>query len=198
MNHVAEAQILWRRLDQPGHDHCRLWDNRDAFVLTGTAIFADGGAPCRLDYQVFCDRQWRTHSGSVVGWCGGKEVRLEILALGQQRWQLNGAEVPEVHGCVDLDLGFTPATNLLSLRRLGLEVGGEAPVRAAWLELPQFALAAFGAAVSTNLGRSLSLRICVGRVPRRTSGQQRGLRARLSGLVDGRGGRCRRPASTGR
>jgi hypothetical protein len=41
-----------------------------------------------------------------------------------------------VAGCVDLDLSFTPATNLLPLRRLDLAVDQAAEVRSAWLEWP--------------------------------------------------------------
>jgi hypothetical protein len=40
-------------------------------------------------------------------------------------------------GCVDLDLSFSPATNLLPVRRLALPVGQAAPVRAAWLRFPE-------------------------------------------------------------
>lgn len=39
-------------------------------------------------------------------------------------------------GCMELDLGFTPATNLLPLRRLNLGVGQMAEVRSAWIEWP--------------------------------------------------------------
>jgi hypothetical protein len=45
-----------------------------------------------------------------------------------------------VAGCVDLDLSFTPATNLLPLRRLDLLVGQAAEVRSAWLEWPEAVL----------------------------------------------------------
>jgi hypothetical protein len=41
-----------------------------------------------------------------------------------------------VTGCIDLDLNFTPTTNLLPLRRLDLAVGQAAEVRSAWLEWP--------------------------------------------------------------
>ena len=41
---------------------------------------------------------------------------------------------------MDLDLSFTPATNLLPLRRLGLRVGQSAEVRSAWLEWPEIRL----------------------------------------------------------
>jgi hypothetical protein len=36
-------------------------------------------------------------------------------------------------GCLDIDLGFSPSTNLLPIRRLTLAVGEAATVRAAWL-----------------------------------------------------------------
>jgi uncharacterized protein len=41
---------------------------------------------------------------------------------------------------MDLDLSFTPATNLLPLRRLSLDVGQSAEVRSAWLEWPDVRL----------------------------------------------------------
>jgi hypothetical protein len=50
---------------------------------------------------------------------------------------LNGRACPAVAGCVDLDLNFTPATNLMPLRRLDLPVGETAEVRSAWLEWPR-------------------------------------------------------------
>ena len=53
---------------------------------------------------------------------------------------MNGAECREVEGAVNLDLNFSPSTNLLPIRRLDLEVGQEAPVRAAWLRFPSFDL----------------------------------------------------------
>ena len=43
-------------------------------------------------------------------------------------------------GCIDLDLNFSPLTNTLPIRRLNLEVGEEAHVRAAWLRFPSFKL----------------------------------------------------------
>jgi uncharacterized protein len=45
-----------------------------------------------------------------------------------------------VPGCLDLDVNFSPATNLLPIRRLNLSVGLEAEVRTAWLRFPSFAL----------------------------------------------------------
>ena len=46
------------------------------------------------------------------------EIVLSIDSSGQ--WRLNGTQQPQVSGCIDLDLNFSPSTNLLPIRRLGL------------------------------------------------------------------------------
>jgi hypothetical protein len=57
-----------------------------------------------------------------------------------RRWKLNGKEAPQVQGCLDLDLNFSPSTNLLPICRLGLGIGQAAEVKAAWLRFPNFSL----------------------------------------------------------
>ena len=76
----------------------------------------------------------------MTGWRGESHIALELVVDKRQRWWLNGAEAPAVAGCVDLDLNFSPVTNLLPVRRLSLAPGDEATVRAAWLRFPSFAL----------------------------------------------------------
>lgn len=128
--------ILWRRLDLPGHEIGRLVSREDQWELSGTAIFAHEHRPCLLDYVVLCDAAWRTRSAQVSGSIGDREIRLEVSVDAERRWRLNGAECPAVAGCIDIDLGFSPSTNLLPIRRLSLAVEQEAPVKAAWLPFP--------------------------------------------------------------
>jgi hypothetical protein len=125
----ADHSILWRRLDQPGHESARLSQQPDGWHLSGTAVFAHEARPCRLDYRVVCDVGWRTVSGRVTGWIGSQTVEIDLSVDAGGRWWLDGTESPGVVGCVDLDLGFSPSTNLLPIRRLGLAVGQEAVVR---------------------------------------------------------------------
>jgi hypothetical protein len=132
---MIDSVMIWRRLDISGHESARLIDRS----LSGTAVFLHEGQPCRLDYLLACDSDWRTVSGKVSGWVGERTIDVECSAEAG-RWRLNGAECPQVEGCIDLDLNFSPSTNLLPIRRLDLAVGQEAPVRAAWLRFPTFAL----------------------------------------------------------
>jgi uncharacterized protein len=129
--------MLWRRLDRPGHEAARLVFHPPFWQLTGTAVFAEAGAPCRLEYQVTCDPSWRTRHAQLTGWFGTRRIVRTISADARRRWRLDGRECPLVEGCVDLDLSFSPATNLLPVRRLALPVGEKAAVRAAWLRFPE-------------------------------------------------------------
>jgi hypothetical protein len=89
---------------------------------------------------VVCDAQWRTLSGRVTGWAGSATVDMALSVDAARRWFINGTECPEAAGGVDLDLNFSPCTNLLPIRRLGLSIGQSAEVQAAWLRFPGFTL----------------------------------------------------------
>lgn len=132
--------ILWRRLDRPGHEYARLSGDTGQWHLTGVAVFQHDQQPCRLDYTVVCDERWRTEVGRITGWIGDRTVEVVVSVSASGSWHLNGTACPEVAGSIDLDLNFSPSTNLLPIRRLRLSVGEEAQVKAAWLRFPEFTL----------------------------------------------------------
>lgn len=111
----------WRALDRDGEDKCRLARHEDGYMLVGHARFRDGSGWAALDYVVRCGPDWLTRSADVTGTLGGEEMRCRITCEGGH-WALNGAPLPELSGCSDIDFSFTPATNLMPLRRLP-EVG---------------------------------------------------------------------------
>lgn len=135
-----EQIILWRRIDVPGHDACGLWGSERGWRLAGVAVFRQDEEPCCLSYEVRCDLSWRTRSASVTGWMGRTAVDLSMKALPGEQWAFNGAEAPEAAGLEDIDLGFTPATNLIQLRRFGLDVGQGVEAPAAYLYSPELRL----------------------------------------------------------
>jgi hypothetical protein len=111
---------------------------RAGWLIEGCAVFAEGGEPVRLDYRIGCDERWETRFASVEGWVGGAEVNLKIEVGPKQRWVVNGNEAFDAAGCIDIDLNFSPSTNLLPIRRLNLGIGEQATVRAAWVRFPSF------------------------------------------------------------
>jgi len=132
--------ILWQGFVLPGHEACRLFSQDSRWYLEGTAVFSHEKQPCRLDYQVTCDHAWHTLSADVDGWLGNTNVGIQIKTDSAQHWWLNGIEQPDIKGCIDIDLNFSPSTNLLPIRRLNLTIGEIAEVKAAWLRFPSFRL----------------------------------------------------------
>ncbi len=137
---MKSKSILWRRLDSPGHEFCRLFSQNSSWQLSGTAVFAHDQQPCQLSYLVVCSPEWKTLSARVDGFIGNQAIKIEISVDSARDWRFNGRESPEVAGCIDIDLAFSPSTNLLPIRRLNLDIGLEAEVRATWLRFPDFTL----------------------------------------------------------
>lgn len=103
------------------------------------AVFLEARRYCRLRYQVIADPSFETRSAWVEGSIGRQAVRLRIRRMGS-RWIVGSDEVDGPAGLVDLDLGFTPATNTLAIRRLSLSVGEASEAPAAYLAFPRLRL----------------------------------------------------------
>jgi uncharacterized protein len=136
---MSDEAILWRRLDRPGHEYARLLKQSNHNVLIGVAVFQHERQPCQFQYRIVCDEQWRTESAHVNGWLGEKAIDVGVVHH-SGAWLINGSPSPQLAGCADVDLNFSPSTNLLPIRRLNLAVGSEALVEAAWLRFPGFTL----------------------------------------------------------
>jgi hypothetical protein len=130
------ATIMWRRLDLPGHETARLLRTPHGWQLAGVAIFAQSQQPCRLDYKIACDERWLTRRCSISGYIGATPVKMEITRSPLNEWMNNGTALTNLENCDDIDLEFSPATNLLPIRRLELAVGASAAVSAAWIRFP--------------------------------------------------------------
>jgi hypothetical protein len=129
--------MRWRRLDVPGREQARIERLAEGWRLTGELDVEEAGVRAHLEYVIECDPGWRTRRTVVTSAASGTPVRLQLTADGDGHWTLNGGALPLVEGALDIDLGFTPATNLLPIRRLDLAVGKRAEIRTAWLRFPE-------------------------------------------------------------
>ena len=136
---MAQHTILWRRLDLPGHELARLESEAGGWRLGGSALFSQG-EPVRLDYAIEIDTRWHTRSAHITGMVGNRMVDLRLEADPHRQWRCNGKELVALAGCTDVDLGFSPSTNLLPIRRCSLAIGESARVVAAWLSFPDLKL----------------------------------------------------------
>ena len=137
---MAGESVLWRRLDVPGHDACRIKSSMFSRELDGTAVFRHERGAAHLSYRVLCDADWRTKRGHIRGWIGLDSIKVDIVRLDIGSWALNGEIIAGLDHCDDLDLGFTPATNFIPVKRLSLNVDDAADVASAWFDVETVSL----------------------------------------------------------
>lgn len=131
--------VCWRWLDGWGLEHCRLSGRRDGLALAG-GIVAWSEGPWTIEYEIHCDAAWRTRSVALRATAGVEERRLAIEAHPQGAWIVDGEVRGDLQGCTDVDLGFTPSTNTLPIRRLAMKVGDQETIEAAWVQFPSLAV----------------------------------------------------------
>lgn len=129
------ATAHWRALEHEGEDTCRLARVDHGWLLVGHARFRDPDGFAALDYVVRCDPGWHTLGADIAGKHGPRDILLRVDCNAGD-WLLNGEAQPQVQGARDIDLAFTPATNLMPLRRLRGQDAPRLQIRTAWLRYP--------------------------------------------------------------
>ncbi len=126
------AMANWRRLDHNGTDRCTLSRLDHGWMLSGQAKWLEKEIETSLIYAVRCDEDWSTLSADVVGSRAGESIAIRIQRHASG-WFLNDKPQRALDFARDIDLSFTPATNLLPLRRLSIDSPAPINVSAAWL-----------------------------------------------------------------
>jgi hypothetical protein len=114
--------IAWKRFDAAGLERFEIRRDAEAWTFRGTILLVHEGVPFEARYEVLCDRAWVTRAVAVDLHGPEGERALRLTAEGG-RWSVDGVERDAVRGCVDVDLGWSPSTNTLPIRRLELAVG---------------------------------------------------------------------------
>ncbi len=91
------------------------------------------------EYEVECDEDWQTLRVNVVRRIGS-DSRSVRLTNDAGRWRTAEGDLPALAGCMDVDLGASPCTNTLPIRRLNLAVAQTAKVTAAWIRFPNLTI----------------------------------------------------------
>jgi hypothetical protein len=123
-------------LDGPGHERARFERRGLGFGLSGLVELEDDGVVTQLRYTIECDEFWCTRAVVVDGERDDKPFYFAIEGDGKGHFGRRGVLLPEF----DVDLGFTPATNTLPIRRLDLGVGQKARLHSTWLRFPELHL----------------------------------------------------------
>jgi len=134
---MTTRRVAWRRSDEIETDeHCTMTLRDGGLSLVGTVLGAEAGAPVRIEYRVFADSTGVTTAAHVRDLRGFETRTLALERDAKGNWTVDGRTARALKGCTDVDLGCSPATNTLPIRRLRLGVGASKTITAAWVRFP--------------------------------------------------------------
>ncbi len=138
---MTTRRVAWRRSDEaPADEHCTIAIREGGLSLVGTILGVEGGQPIRIEYRVLADGAGMTSAVHVRDLRAFTSRTLALARDGKGNWTVDGVRNPALRGCTDVDLGCSPSTNTLPIRRLRLAIGASHTIRAAWVRFPELAV----------------------------------------------------------
>jgi uncharacterized protein len=131
--------ILWQGLIAPSMERFVAARTENGCQLSGLILQAHQDEPYVVRYSIDVDDAWRTRAVQIEVENAGQH-RITLAADGAGHWLRDGERVPAVENCLDVDLEWSPSTNTLPVRRLGLALGETKTVAAAWVRFPSLAV----------------------------------------------------------
>lgn len=144
----AIRDYLWHPSEAAGSEHLRLWPSAQGgdmqvdsqLVIQGE----DGEHLLRASYRIVLDAAWRVRSVRVA--CEQEDGTAMGIAAQSDRaghWRDgSGSDLPELDGCLDIDIAATPFTNTLPIRRLRPAPGEPTEIRVVYIATPTLDLSA--------------------------------------------------------
>ena len=135
---MTTRRVSWRRSDEiPTDEHCAMTVRDTDLALVGTVLGAEDQVPVRVEYRVLADQAGLTTAAHVRDLRGFEQRTIALTRDAKGNWTVDGKAVRALKGCTDVDLGCSPSTNTLPIRRLRLAIGASHTIKAAWLRFPE-------------------------------------------------------------
>jgi len=109
-----------------------LHSHQDGYRFAGNTLIRHEGIRVEIDYVVEARPDWSTRSARID--IPALATLFEVQVSPQGRWVIDGEHRPDLDGALDIDLGWTPATNSLPIRRLSVRTGVPVATRVGWLK----------------------------------------------------------------
>ena len=129
-------RVVWQRvLDSKSIEHCTVAARPGDVRISGHIIAAHESRPLELAYDIRCADDWAAQTIEIAQTFDGSMRCLRMARAGSS-WLIDGAPDPRLASCQEVDIGLTPSTNALAIRRLDLAVAEAGEITTAWMKLP--------------------------------------------------------------
>jgi hypothetical protein len=120
-------------------EHFQYRGTDQTHTMEGTVALSRAGTPATIHYTLNVAPAWELIDATIHCTSADEDVTITIAAE-KGEWWIDGRQQADLAGCTDLDLGWTPATNTLPIRRTQLAEGEEATIDAVWVTFPELSV----------------------------------------------------------
>lgn len=93
--------------------------------MHGAAVWQHPDGAAWLGYHITADANWNVHRARVRGVVAARPLDLTVRRSASGLWGMNGYALAGSQQATDLDLGFTPAALLFTLRQLSRQTAAD-------------------------------------------------------------------------
>lgn len=112
--------LIWKRDDESTHTLEVLNFKVDnGFKVKSVVSGMLNGTPLLIDYSLVIDKNWKVNEVNLTSLLDDRNSIILRSGHEQTWYDEKNNEIPELKGCIDIDISITPFTNSLPIKRLG-------------------------------------------------------------------------------
>jgi len=129
-----EKIAVWKSIDHPGMEYLSLEEYENRLLARSVVIGVEEPRAFQVEYSVVCERNYAVRAVMVAVTHRGHTL---LSGDGQGSWfDREHKLLPELDGCIDVDISATPFTNTLPIRRIQWQVGQSEVFKMVYILVP--------------------------------------------------------------
>jgi uncharacterized protein len=135
---MLQRTVIWKPVEYQGMEYLSLREVEDGFGIDSVVIAAQPEGSFRLDYRIQCDLGFAVRDVQLTL---SNSQTLHLSSDGHGNWfDGNRQLLPDLKGCIDIDILATPFTNTLPIKRLAWAVGQTETFHMVYFTIPEMTI----------------------------------------------------------
>jgi uncharacterized protein len=135
---MMQRTVIWKPVEYQGMEYLSLREVEDGFGIDSVVIAVQPEGAFRLDYRIQCDLGFAVRDVQLTL---SNSQSLHLSSDGHGNWfDENRRLLPDLKGCIDVDILSTPFTNTLPIKRLAWTPGQTETLYMVYFTIPDMTI----------------------------------------------------------
>lgn len=130
-------QLQWEGLQYNSQEICQVKTLKDTIEVSSSIKGDHEGRFFYIQYHIVVNQAWQAMELAISINMNNQADDFLFRSNGKGEWQFNGKSAPELEGCIDVDISFTPFTNTLPIRRLNMRPGDTREIKVLYVNVTE-------------------------------------------------------------